>query len=145
MLHDIDHVEKLSLRRAWIAIALGVVFVLSQLASLGDPSLGAARVAHLGAWIAWAVVLGAFVAWGAGLLGGRHLTRLLNDESTIEHRRKASEAGLRGALAAAFIVYAATFYETIAARDACRLVVTATVAPTLLHFGWLELRALRRG
>jgi len=145
MPHSIDHAEKLSLRRAWIAIGLGVVFVVSQLASLGDPPLGAATVAHLGAWIAWAIVLGVFVAWGAGVLGDHRLTRLLNDESTVEHRRKASEAGLRGALAAAFITYAATFYETIPARDACRLLVTATVAPTLLRFGWLELRALGRG
>lgn len=145
MPHDLDHADKRSLRRAWIAIGLGVVFVLSQLASLGDPPLGAATVAHLGAWIAWAVVLGVFMAWGSGVLGGHRLARLLNDESTIEHRRKASEAGLRGALAAAFIVYAATFYETIPARDACRLLVTATVAPALLRFGWLELRALGRG
>ena len=104
-----------------------------------------ARVDALGAWIAWVVVLTVFVAWGTGVLGGRRLARLLNDESTIEHRRKASEAGLRGALAAAFIVYAATFYETIPARDVCRLLVTATVAPALLRFGWLELRALGRG
>lgn len=145
MPHDADRIEQRSLRRAWIAIGLGVVFVLSQLASLGDPSLGFATVAHLGAWIAWAAVLTVFVAWGTGVLGGRRLARLLNDESTIEHRRKASEAGLRGALAAAFIVYAATFYETIPARDVCRLLVTATVAPALLRFGWLELRALGRG
>jgi hypothetical protein len=146
MPHDLDRIEQRSLRRAWIAIGLGVIFVLSQWASLGDPPLGGmATAAHLGAWIAWAAVLGVFVAWGTGVLGGRRLARLLNDESTIEHRRKASEAGLRGALAAAFIVYAATFYETIAARDACRLLVTATIAPALLRFGWLELRALGRG
>jgi hypothetical protein len=145
MSHDLDDADKRSLRRAWIAIGLGMVFVLSQLASLGDPPLGAATVAHLGAWIAWVVVLAVFLAWGSGVLGGRRLARLLNDESTVEHRRRASEAGLRGALAAAFIVYAATFYETIPARDACRLLVTATVAPALLRFGWLELRALRRG
>lgn len=145
MPHDLDDADKRSLRRAWIAIGLGMVFVLSQLASLGDPPLGAATVAHLGAWIAWAVVLAVFLAWGSGVLGGHRLTRLLNDESTVEHRRSASEAGLRGALAATFIVYAATFYETIPARDACRLLVTATVAPALLRFGWLELRALGRG
>lgn len=145
MPRTIDYAETLSLRRAWLAIGLGVVFVLSQVASLGDPALGAGTVAHLGAWIAWAAVLGLFVAWGTGMLGDRRLTRLLNDESTIEHRRKATEAGLRGALAAAFVLYAATFYETISARDACRLLVTATVAPTLIRFGWLELRALGRG
>ena len=139
-----DVAEAFTLRRAWAAIAMGVVFVVSQGASLGDPSLGGSSVAHFAAWIGWTLILLLFLAWNVGALSRRPLGRLANDESTVEHRQQAMTAGFWCALMAALVVYSATFYEFLSARDACRVFVTATLAPALIRFGWLELRALRR-
>jgi hypothetical protein len=139
-----DMAEAFTLRRAWATIVMGLVFVVSQVASLGDPALGKSSVAHLAAWIGWTLVLLLFLAWSAGALARRPLGHLANDENTVEHRQQAMTAGFWCALIAALVVYSATFYEFLSARDACRLFVTATLSPALIRFGWLELRALRR-
>lgn len=137
--------ERLAAARAWGAIALGVLFILAQSASLGDPPLGRSPVVHLAAWWAWAILLLLFLAWGAGLFGGRGLGRLVNDETTVDNRRRAMGLGFWGAIIAAGLAYAATFYEPVPARDALRLVVTFAVAPALIRFGLLERRGLGDG
>lgn len=136
--------EAFTVRRAWVAIAMGGLFLASQIASLGDPSIGRSSVMHFAAWIAWTLILLLFLAWSVGALSHRSIGRLANDESTVDHRQRAMAAGFWCALATALIVYSATFYEALSARDACRLFVTATLAPALIRFGWLELRALSR-
>jgi hypothetical protein len=135
--------DRLVLRRAWSALLLGALFLLTQLASLGDPPLGSHVALHFAAWLAWSAVLGGFLLWGSGLLGRRGLSALLNDEGGTAHRHRAQQLGFWCALLAAGLVYAASFYEVVAARDACRLIVTAAITPALLGFGWLELRSLR--
>jgi len=139
----VDTAERVAWRRAWLAIGLGVLFALTQLLSLRDPVIGSSVVIHLAAWYAWAAALAVFLAWAGGLLRGRALDALLNDEGGIEHRRRALAFGFWGAVLAAFLLYAFSFYETVSGRDACRWIVTCAVAPALLRFGWLEIRALR--
>ncbi len=142
---DIDLAERVVRRRAWAAILLGALFMLSQALSLGDPPLGSSEVTHLAAWFLWAAAFALFLGWSTGLFRGRTLMGLINDEGTIEHRRRALGTGFWSAVIAAFMAYWASFYEPIAVRDACRLIVTFAAAPALIRFGWLELRALRDG
>lgn len=142
---DIDMSERLAWRRAWAAVGLGALFVLTQLASLGDPAIGSGPVMHLLAWFVWAALLLVFLAWGSGLFRRRAVSGLINDEGTVDNRRRALGFGFWCAVVAAFAAYWATFYEPIAARDACRLVVTFAIGPALIRFGLLELKALRGG
>ena len=143
--NDITLAERMVRRRAAIAIGLGVAFTVAQAASLGDPVIGRQQVLHLGAWFLWTATLLAFLAWGSGLFRGRALAGLVNDETTIDNRRRALGTGFWGAMTAAFLAFSASFYEPVAVRDACRLIVTLAAAPALIRFGWLELRALRDG
>lgn len=142
---DHDTAERLARARAWAAVVLGPLFVVAQAASLGDPPLGRTPVVHLAAWWGWAALLLVFIAWGAGLFRGRKFGGLVNDETTVENRRRALGVGFWGAVIGCFLAYAATFYEPVPARDALRLVVTCAVAPALVRFGLLELRGLRDG
>jgi len=135
--------DRLVLRRAWCALLVGLLFLLAQLASLGDPPLGSGDALHLAAWMAWCGLFAGFVVWATGIAGPRGLFALLNDEGSVAHRLRALQLGFCGALLAAGLVYTASFYETVSARDACRLIVSAAITPALLAFGWLELRSLR--
>ncbi len=142
---NIDLAERMVRRRAWAAILLGGLFVLSQALSVGDPPMGKSEATHLLAGFLWVAAFAVFLGWSTGLFRGRTFMGLINDEGTIEHRRRSLGAGFWGAVIAAFMAFWASFYEPIEVRDACRLVITFAAAPALFRFGWLELRALRDG
>lgn len=138
-----DLAERLARGRARAATAMAVIFVTSQGASFsGNAPLNRPQTLHLAAWTVWAIALLVFLAWGGGLLRGRQVRGLLNDEGTIDHRRRAMTAGFWGAIGTAFLVYGLTFIEPVSGRDATRLIVTFAVAAALLRFGALERRAL---
>ena len=46
------------------------------------------------------------------------------------------------ALASSVLLYIATFFEPVSAREALRLLLTMTIAAALIRFGNLEKRAL---
>jgi len=70
---------------------------------------------------------------------------VLNDETTIDHRRRAMALGFWGALGTAFAVYILSFFEPVTVREGVRLVITFAIALALLRFGTLERRALKGG
>ena len=72
------------------------------------------------------------------------LARLLEDETTREHRQASSVVGLWAALLAAFaMIIVAVVPGLVSASDTARTIVTVAVAAALLHFATLELRAAR--
>jgi hypothetical protein len=83
------------------------------------------------------------LALGNGLLRGGAVRGILNDETTLDHRKRAMALGFWAAIATAFLVFALSFIEPISAREGSRLIVTLTIATALLRFGMLERRALR--
>jgi hypothetical protein len=139
-----DLAERLARGRARVATAMAVIFVTSQGASFRDDvPLNRPQTVHLAAWTVWAIALLVFLAWGGGLLRGRQVRGILNDETTVDHRRRAIALGFWGAMGTAFLVYGLTFIEPVSGREATRLIVTFGVAFALLRFGALERRALR--
>jgi hypothetical protein len=137
--------DRFSRRRARLATASGTIFMISMGGSFhGDPASRAGAV-QLTAWIVWALLLLVFLAWGGGLFRSREVRALLNDESTRAHRSKAMVLGFWGAIGGALLVYAASFFEPMTAREGVRAVITISVAMTLLYFGSLERRALGDG
>ena len=72
------------------------------------------------------------------------LARLLEDETTRDHRRASSVVGLwAGLTAAAAMLAIGEVPGVVTAADTARIIFTAAVAAAQLHFATLELRAAR--
>jgi len=138
--------DRIAWGRARAATVMAVVFMTAQAGSFpGDLPLNRPQSFHLAAWIVWAAALLMFLAVGGGLFRGRRMRALLNDETTIDHRKRAMALGFWGAIGAAVLVYGLSFYEPMSVREGTRLIVTIAIAMALLRFGTLERRALRDG
>ena len=146
MTSQTDLADRIAWGRARAATVMAVVFVASQGASFRDElPLNRPQTLHLAAWTVWAAALLMFLAVGGGLFRGARIRALLNDETTLDHRRRALAFGFWGAMGTAALIYVLTFFEPLSAREAVRLVVTYGVALALLRFGTLERRALKGG
>src|SRR5438046_2435004 len=97
-------IERLQRRRTRVLFTQAILFLLWQTTffSMHEPATGRLvdHVRTVG-YIAWVVVLLAFIASGGALGQPREVRAILNDESTREHRRRALEMGFWAAIAAA--------------------------------------------
>lgn len=138
--------DRIAWGRARAATVMALVFIAAQAGSFRDDlPLNRPQTIHLAAWIVWAAALLLFLAAGGGLLRGARMRALLNDETTIDHRKRAMALGFWGAIGTAALVYFLSFYEPISAREAARLIITFGIALALLRFGTLERKALKDG
>lgn len=143
---EIKLAERLTRRRARVWTVLTLFFVMSMVTSLGtDVPLNRPETLKLAAWVVWAAALLFLLATGGGLTRGAAVRSLLNDDSTIENRRNATNAGFWATVLAAFVLYAISLFEPVSGRDAIRVMLTVAVATAVLRFGMLERRALANG
>lgn len=143
---DIALAEKLTKRRARGSIVLGIFFLVTMATSLGvDFPANRPQTLKLAAWIVWAAALVFLLAVGGGLFRGKSVRALMNDESTIENRRRGMVAGFWATVLSAFALYAITFYEPISGREVIRLLLSAAVGTSIIRFGILEQRSLGHG
>jgi protein-S-isoprenylcysteine O-methyltransferase Ste14 len=143
---DMALAEKLTLRRARVSIILGIFFLFMMASSLGaDFPANRPQTFKLAAWIVWAAALLLLLAAGGGLLRGKAVRSLMNDESTLDNRRRAMVAGFWATVLSAFILYAISFYEPMSAREVIRLLLSAAVGVSIIRFGILERRSLKNG
>lgn len=140
---DMDLAEKLTRRRARVAIVSGIFFLATMASSLGVdfPANGPQRF-KLVAWICWAVALLFLLAAGGGFMSGKSVRHYMNDETTIDHRRRAMVAGFWATVIATFVLYAISFYEPLSEREVMRLLLSAAVGTSIIRFGILEQRSL---
>jgi hypothetical protein len=136
-----DLADRLGKRRALTCLALAVVFFMSQSASLdltpGNP------LPHLysEAWYLWAALFFLLLVLATAVVRPRSVLGILNDEGTLDHRRRALGAGFWGAIATCGALWFIT--EPITGSEVARLVVTIAGSTALLRFGWLEWRSFR--
>jgi protein-S-isoprenylcysteine O-methyltransferase Ste14 len=143
---DMALAEKLTKRRARVSIVLGIFFLATMATSLGvDFPANRPQTVKLAAWIVWAAALLFLLAVGGGLLRGQSVRALMNDESTVDNRRRAMVAGFWATVLSAFALYAITFYEPISGREVIRLLLSAAVGASIIRFGILEQRSLGHG
>jgi MFS family permease len=142
-----DLADRLTLRRARIATPMAIVFAISQAGSFpaDNATLNRPQIFHLVAWGVWAVALFVFLIGGFGMFRGPDVRALLNDETTLDNRRRALALGFWGAIVTAIGMYALTFVDTVSARDATRIIITVAIVMALLRFSVLEKRALKDG
>jgi hypothetical protein len=143
---DINLAEKLTLRRARGAIVLGIMFLASMVGSLGvDVPANRPETIRLASWIVWAAALLFLLATGGGLLRSKSVRSLMNDDSTIENRRRGMVAGFWATVLSAFALYAISLFEPISGREAIRLLLSAAVGASIIKFGLLERASLKNG
>jgi hypothetical protein len=135
--------EKLIKRRARVSIIFGMLFLLAMLNSLGaDPHEGQVETFRLASWILWAASLLTLLAFGGGLLRGKAVRNLMNDDSTLDHRQRGMVTGFWAMVIAAFALYAYSLVEPVSGRDAIRLLLSAAVGASVIRFGILEKRSI---
>ena len=138
--------EKLTKRRARMSIILGIFFLMTMATSLGvDVPVNRPETVKLAAWIVWAAALLFLLATGGGLLRGKSVRGLMNDDSTVDNRQRAMVGGFWATVLAAFALYAISLYEPVSGREAIRLLLSAAVGMSVIRFGILELRSLKNG
>ena len=138
--------EKLTKRRARVSIVLGVFFLVTMATSLDvDVPANRPETVKLAAWIVWAAALLFLLATGGGLLRGKSLRALMNDDSTIANRSRAIHAGFWATVISAFVLYALSLFQPVSGREAIRLLLSAAVATSVIRFGLSELRSLNHG
>ena len=119
-------------------------FVLSFVTSIGaQPSRP--ETFKIAAWLVWAAALLFFLAEGGGLLRGKAVRALMNDDVTAENRRSAMVSGFWATMLAAFPLYGLSFFVSLDARESIRTLLSIGVAVAVLRFGMLERRSLSDG
>ena len=136
--------DKLTLRRARVAIVLGVLFIVSMATSL-KVDIGDSRPAMIQtiAWIVWAAALLLLVAFGGGFFRRPFVRSMMNDDSTIENRRSALITGFWAIVICAFVLYAVSLFENVTGREAIRIMLSCAVGAAAIRFGTLERRAMK--
>lgn len=142
--NEMELADRLTMRRARVAIVLGVLFMISMATSI-NTDIGDSRPATLQitAWIVWAIALLCLVAVGGGLLRQPFVRSIMNDDSTIEHRKSALVAGFWAIVLCAFVLYGVSLFQDITGREAIRIMLSVAVGTAAIRFGILECRALK--
>lgn len=142
----VDKAERLSKRRARVFAVLAVFFLGLQTVYLSNGALhDSTPLAHvkIGAWALNAVALLVALATGGGFLRGRDVRHLMNDETTIAHRRVAIAWGFWAMIGTGFVLYFLSQVEEVTTREALHMMITFGTAVPLLVFSYLERRAYR--
>jgi len=133
---NVERADRFARRRAGGAIGVAAVLMATQASRMSDAG------GSLLGWLVWAALVLAFLVWASGLLGGRKLRVLANDESSEQHRRAALLAGFWAMLASCAFLLLLTRVKDYPVQDGLGIVLTVGIAASLLGYGAAELRAL---
>lgn len=143
----VETAERLTRRRALAFPILGLIFLAGQplyFANMGDPASTPNRV-RFAAWLVWAIVLLAGLAFAGGLMRSREVRALMEDEGTIANRMRAYAAGFWAGAVSAVALYALSIFENLKGREAIHIILAVSVAVAVIRFGMLERRAHKDG
>jgi hypothetical protein len=138
-----ERIEHLQRRRTRLAFTQGLFFLIWQANFFSMNEYSGRTVDHvkIGAYILWSNNLLAFIGTGGGWIQPRAVRTILNDETTIAHRRQATTLGFWAAIGAALGSYVVTLFEPVTAREAIHAVLSVGIVTALLNFAFLERRA----
>ena len=141
MANAIETAEQMGKGRAAACLVIAAVILLLLMASFGPAGSDFVRGLWMGVTIASTLSL---LPLGRWVKPGSMVARLLDDESTREHRRLASTVGLIAAVASAVAMSFITADDSpVSAFDTARVIATAAMVASLVSFATLELRAAR--
>lgn len=138
-----EQAERMQRARAWACLLIAAVILVLDLASVGLGGTDFLRGMSMGVTAAATLYLPPIYRW---LKPNNLVAQLFDDESTREHRRMASTAGLVAAMAAAIsLSFLSADHPVASAFDTARLIASAAMIAALTSFATLELRAQRAG
>lgn len=143
---DVEKAEKLGRRRARVMMVQALLFVSWQGLFFSGVAQDPERVVNqvkISAWMVWAVALLVLLATGGGLIRGRKVRALLEDELTRSHRTRAYVYGFWAAMGSALGLYAVNLFEPVSARETIHIVLSAGIGTALILFAALDWRSQR--
>lgn len=141
-----ERADELSSRRARVYPVLAIFFLAQQTSYFSDAHAGRA-VDHfkVGAWVVMSLALLLALYSGGGLLRGKAIREMMNDENTRANRATALSQGFLAAILTAIAGYFINQFEPVRGDEVAHLVVTIGIAVAMIRFGALERRAHANG
>jgi hypothetical protein len=143
----VEFADHISRRRAVGTAVAALVFLGVQL--VARPVFRSDGYAATGPrsymWALNAALLLMLLLPAAGMIWGRRVRELVNDEVARANSRRAVAGGFWIAMIIALAVYTLPAGRVLSAREVAWLVVTPATGFALLAFSWLESRAHRDG
>ena len=141
----VELADRLSRRRAWLAIGAALVFVVVQFVTWPLTFQAGVHGGRADAWAINALVLLGILATGGGIFARRSLWALVHDELAQVHLHRAVRAGYWVAMTLAFVLYFGPWFAGFTGRQAIYVIVAGSVVVALLTFAVLESRAHAEG
>ncbi|WP_174293077.1 hypothetical protein [Sphingomonas bacterium] len=141
MASAIEQAERMGRARALACLFIAALILSLLLASFGPTGADFVRGLWMGVTLTATLYIPPISRW---LKPGSAVAQLLDDESTREHRRLASTAGLVATVAAALaMAFITADGPVVSSFDTARVIATAAMVASLVSFATLELRAAR--
>ena len=138
-----ERAERMQRGRALACLVVAAMILVLLVASFGPGTTDFLRGMSVGVTAAATLYLPPIYRW---LRPNDVTAQLFDDESTREHRRMASTAGMVAAMAAAIALsFITADASPISAFDTARVIAAAAIVAALVSFATLELRAQRAG
>lgn len=142
--------ERLQRRRVRVMWAQAVLFLIMQASYYSnmpsfDAPLRTVEQVKLSAFAVWALALLFLLGVSGGLLRGKAVRELMDDELTRSHRRSALSWGYYAAMLTAIVFYMVSQYVRMSPPEAIHMIVTVGVIVPMARFVLLERRAEREG
>jgi len=140
--------ERVSRRRGRVLFTQSLMFILWQASFTAWGSAGAGDrlvdQVKISAWVVWVLGLMLLMSTGGGWFQSREVRRLINDEVSVDNRRRGQQAGFYGAVLGGLVVYAINQYvEPVSTLDAIHAILSVGVGAAILRYGMLERRGDR--
>jgi len=145
-----ERIERLQKRRTRLAFVQAIFFLVWQSTYFAlqpedfEPDRAVNRV-KIAAYMVWVVMLLAFLATGGGFALSRRTRDILNDESTIAHRRQALTLGFWVAMATCLCLYGINLFFPLTSGQTLHTILSLSIGTGLLSFARLERRAQQDG
>jgi len=145
---DVERAERIGRSRARLFAFQGLLFMIWQTTFFTAPAHATLRTVDtvkISAWLVWAVLLLVLLATGGGLLRGKAVRALLDDELTRRNRTHAYIAGFWAAVLSAIAVYFIGMFEVVTGREAIHLILSIAIGTAMFVFGMRERRSGKLG
>jgi uncharacterized protein (DUF58 family) len=137
MAGEVQEAERLVRIRAVLFCMMAATATASVLIGLkGNPS-----PARLGLWLVMIVLMAANLTGSGGWLKPVAVRRLMNDETTREHRRTSTTIGFWTMIGGSLLIAVLADRLALVPGAAAELIVTAGLSAAFVAFAVLELRA----
>jgi uncharacterized membrane protein len=137
-----EQAEHLSKRRARMLPFLALIFLSQQVTYFtAVREIGSVPSVKISAWLLLSIVLLAALATKGFWFHPKAVRELVDDENTRANPLDAMRWGFIVSMATAIGIEILTMFDTVKAREAIHIIMSAGLAVALIRWGYLERRA----